>query len=116
MNRELINAEEFEFDSNYPDALERLIALNLINFDLWYLMKREQAEDMIHKFKSREKEYKYIPFARRGDNEDVACFDYMNREKVVIFKQCDYLGYHPYKTYNSVWDWFRDAIELMIAF
>jgi len=116
MNGEFLSTDEFELVYNYPDALERLVALRLINFDLWYLMNREQSM-VIWKQMSLNCDRKgLIPFARRGDNEDIACFEVANNEKVLVLKNCEYLGYRPRQAFDSVWDWFRDAIELMIAF
>lgn len=116
MNREMICTNDFEFIIKYPDALERLISLKLINFDLWYLMTKEQATVILEQLKRQCSSTELIPFARRGDTEDIACFEIRNNEKVVVLKKCEYLGYRPRQEYGSVWDWFRDAVETMIAF
>ena len=116
MNGEVLKTEDFEFAFNYPEALERLVALKLINFDLWYLMSREQSVVILKQLKMNCNSKGLIPFARRGDNEDIACFEIQNNEKVVVLKNCEYLGYQQRQVFDSVWDWFRDAIEIMIAF
>jgi len=116
MNEEILSTDDFEFVYNYPDALERLVALKLINFDLWYIMSREQSMVILKQLEMDCNRKGLIPFARRGDNEDIACFEIANNEKVVVLKYCEYLGYRPRQVFDSVWDWFRDAIELMIAF
>jgi len=116
MNEEILNTDDFELVFHYPDALERLIALKLINFDLWYLMTREQSEVILRQLKMNCNRKGLIPFARRGDNEDIACFEIGNNEKVVVLKTCEFLGYRPRQVFDSVWDWLRDAIEIMIAF
>jgi len=114
---EILNTtEDFEFAFNYPDALERLVALKLINYDLWYLMSREQSVVIFKQLKMNNNSKGLIPFARRGDNEDIACLEIGNNEKVVVLKNCEYLGYRQRQVFDSVWDWFRDAIEIMIAF
>lgn len=114
MNHELLEIEEMDFE--YPEAIERLVALQLVNYDYWYLMKKEQAVEILSQIRKQCSHKKLIPFARRGDNDDVACFELGKGEKVVILRQSEFLGYRPYKIFESVWDWFRDAIETMIAF
>ena len=116
MNKEILDTDGYEVAFNYPDALERLVALKLLNFDLWYLVSREQSVEIFKQMKMNCNRMGLIPFARRGDNEDIACFETGNDEKVVVFKNCEYLGYRPREVFDSVWDWFRDAIEIMIAF
>jgi len=116
MSVEILNTDDFGVTFNYPDALERLVALKLINFDLWYLMSKEQSMVILRQMKMNCNRKDLIPFARRGDNEDVACFEIGNNEKVVVLRNCEHLGYRPRQVFDSVWDWFRDAIEIMIAF
>jgi len=116
MDKEILNTDGLNFIFNYPDALERLVALKLINFDLWYLMSAEQSRVILNQLKMNCNCKGLVPFARRGDNEDIACFEIENNEKVIVLKNCEYLGYRPRQVFDSVWDWFRDAIEIMIAF
>ena len=116
MNGEILETGNLEFIFDYPEALERLVALKLINFDLWYLMSKEQSIVILKQLKMNCNRKDLIPFARRGDNEDIACYEIQNNEKVVVLKNCEYLGYRPRQVFDSVWDWFRDAIEVMIAF
>jgi len=116
MNGEILETGNLEFIFDYPEALERLVALKLINFDLWYLMSKEQSMVILRQMKMNCNRKDLIPFARRGDNEDVACFEIGNNEKVVVLRNCEHLGYRPRQVFDSVWDWFRDAIEIMIAF
>ena len=104
MGREIFNTDGLEFDFDYPDGLERLIALKLINFDLWYLMSREQTIVILNQIGMNGNRRGLIPFARRGDNEDIACFEIVNNEKVVVLKNCEYLGYRQRQVFDTVWD------------
>lgn len=119
MRRELLDIEAVKlehFDFEYPEAIERLVALQLVNYDYWYVMKKEQAEIVYEDVRSQCRHKKLIPFARRGDNEDIACFEVGKGENVVILKHSEFLGYRPYMKFESVWDWFREAIETMIKY
>lgn len=36
---ELLNVQDFYSDFSYPKGILKIIELNLVDFDLWYLMK-----------------------------------------------------------------------------
>lgn len=114
MRHELLDIEDLDFE--YPEAIERLVALQLVNYDFWYLMKKDQALKLRDQLVEQCRHKKLVPFARRGDNEDIACFEIGKGERVVILRQSEFLGYRPYKVFDTVWDWFREAIEIMIKF
>lgn len=111
----LLDSEKFNFRVKYPDALIKLIALGLVNFEVWYFMSEERSASM-HDLLCERKHVDLIPFARRGDNGDIACLQREGGEKVFLLRECSYLGYQIYGEFTSVWDWFRYAIEIMIAY
>ena len=55
----------------YPEAYKKLVELNLIDFDIWYLIESEQATRRYHDLKQRYPKRQLIPFARRDDNDDM---------------------------------------------
>ena len=59
---------------------------------------------------------KLIPFARRDDNDDIACFEVGKGEKVQIIHDFASEGYEQRNEYNDFWDWLKDAIDEMIEF
>ena len=59
---------------------------------------------------------KLIPFARRDDNDDIACFEVEEGEKVQIIHDFASEGYEQRNEYNDFWDWLKDAIDEMIEF
>lgn len=59
---------------------------------------------------------KLIPFARRDDNDDIACFEVEKGEKVQIIHDFASEGYEQRNEYNDFWDWLKDAIDEMIEF
>ena len=72
---ELLDAKDFYSDFSYPNGILKIIELNLVDFDLWYLMQQEQAILRIKGLKERYPGRKLIPFARRDDSDDIACFE-----------------------------------------
>lgn len=99
---------------SYPKELDKVIRLNLVDLDIWYLMTKKQVENRIKGLKERYPERKLIPFAKRDDRDDIACFEIGKGNKVQIIHDFASAGYEQRKEYDCFWDWFRDAIDEMI--
>lgn len=111
---ELYNVQEIYNNYEYPAEFIRIIDLNLIDFDLWYLMTKEQVAIRIKGLKKRYPNRQLIPFARRDDGDDIACFEVGKEDRVQIIHDFAGVGYEQRKEYSCFWDWFREAIEEMI--
>ncbi len=101
-------------DMNIQESFLKIVNLNLADLDLWYLMTKEQAEIRITGLKSRYPERKLIPFAKRDDSDDIACFEVEKGNKVQIIHDFADAGYEQRKEYNCFWNWFKEAVEEMI--
>ena len=111
---ELLDAKDFYSDFSYPNGILKIIELNLVDFDLWYLMQQEQAILRIKGLKERYPSRKLIPFARRDDSDDIACFEVGKKDRVQIIHDFSSEGYEQRKEYACFWNWFRDAVNEMI--
>ena len=111
----LYNIKTVYKDYEYPVELVKLVELNLINYEMWYLMSAEQVENRIKGLKSRYPNRKLIPFARRDDGDDIACFEVGKGSSVQIIHDFAGEGFEQKKEYECFWEWFRDAIDEMIA-
>lgn len=111
---EIFNVQEMYKGYEYPREFLKIADLNLVNFDFWYLMPEGQMEWRITGLKNRYPERKLIPFARRDDCDDIACFEVGKGNKVQIIHDFASAGYEQRKEYDCFWDWFKDAIEEMI--
>ena len=89
--------------------------MNLVNLDVWYFMDAEQVEKRITGLKKRYRNRKLIPFARRDDCDDIACFEVGKKDKVEIIHDFSDSGWEQRREYECFWDWFRDAIEELIS-
>ncbi len=110
----LFNIHEVYNNYNYPKEFLKIIELNLVDFDFWYLMNKEEVENRIEGLRRRYPKRNLVPFARRDDRDDIACFEVEKGNKVEIIHDFASVGYEQRKEYDSFWDWFRDAIEEMI--
>ncbi len=101
-------------DYNYPQGYIKLKELHLIDFEYWYFIPDNQFEKRFMGMKERFPNRKYIPFARRDDCDDIACFELGKGETVFIIHDYASDGYEERKRYNDIWDWVRDAIDELI--
>ena len=111
---EIFNVQNIYAGYKYPEEFMKVVDLNLIDLDLWYFMPEKQVEDRINGLKDRYPKRKLIPFARRDDCDDIACFEVGKGNKVQIIHDFSSVGWEQRKEYDSFWSWFKDAVEEMI--
>jgi len=101
-------------DFHWPEALLKVIRLNLIDYEYWYLMTADQIfrrrEGLLKRYPKRN----LIPFAKRDDNDDIACFVIEFGDRVFIVHDFASEGYEQRQEYDSFWSWFNGAISEMI--
>lgn len=99
---------------NYPNDFMILINQNLLDFDPWIILLGDRLKERYEGVKNRYPNRILIPFARREDNDDLACWN--EEKKVVIIHDFASSGYEGGKITMSFWDWFRSAVECMIDY
>ena len=108
---ELFNVKEIYKEFQYPAAFLKAMDLELVDFDFWYFMPEEEVKMRVHGLISRYPKRKLIPFARRDDCDDIACFEVGMGPKVQIIHDFASEGYEQRGEYNNLWDWMKAAIE-----
>ena len=116
MKMKLLNETELPSGFSYPQSFLRTVQLNLTDLEPWYILSGKELELRIQGLKERYPERILIPFARRYDNDDVACFELYKDEEIQIIHDFASVGYEQRGVYITFWDWFRTAIEDMIQF
>jgi hypothetical protein len=106
---------DLDVQVSLPEGLLRIVEQNLVDLTPWHVMPREDAVKRLHGLRQRYAR-KYIPFARRQDNDDLACIDPARPEEIVIVHDFASDGTELRKRFDSFWDWFRAAVDEMIAF
>lgn len=111
-----IRSKKFEIPREYY----RIHDLGLTNIPPWYFLDKKVFRALYTGIQRQYPQRVLLPFARRQDNDDVACFvvesaDYPQGHVLVIH---DYAssGYEVDHSHPSFWDWFRMAINEMIDF
>ena len=98
----------------YPYQLQKVASLDLVDFDYWFIMDAELAEAYTNGMKSRFPARNLIPFAKRCDCDDVACFELEKPGKIEIIHDFCSPGWEQRGEYDSFWAWFMEAVEEMI--
>lgn len=113
-NIEQYKIEHIEFE--YPQAYDKLVELNLVNFEIWFIMERRQATAIYNGMKKRYPKRDLIPFAKRANNDDTACFEIGREKSIQIIHDFASEGYEQRESYNNIWEWTESAVKTMISY
>ncbi len=111
----MIDVQDVDVQVKLPAGLLRIVEQNLVDLTPWQVMPREMAAKRLEGLRRRYSR-KYVPFARRMNNDDLACLDPELPEEIVIVHDFASEGFERRQCFDSFWDWFRAAVEEMIAF
>lgn len=112
MKQFLLASELYE----YPTAYKKIIELNLVDFDIWYLIEEGQATRRFYDLKKRYPNRRLVPFARRDDADDIACFEIGKGEEVQMIHDFTTEGYEQRGIFVDIWDWIEFAVKEMISY
>jgi len=112
---ELLEPEDLDIKVEYPAGIARVIKQGLVDLTPWHIMGRELAKKRLRGLRERYRG-NYVPFAWRQDNDDIACLEVDRPGRVVIVHDFASEGHERRQEFPSFWDWFRGAVEDMIAF
>ena len=115
MSENLLKQTELPEWFNYPREFLRIVDQGLLDFDPWIVLQGERLKIRFKGLQERYPNRELIPFARREDNDDVACWD-RHKAGVVIIHDFASSGYEDREGYESFWDWLRAALEATIEY
>ncbi|QOS97238.1 hypothetical protein JNUCC42_11450 [Brevibacterium sp. JNUCC-42] len=116
MEIKLPDTSQLLMDFKYPNDFLKAVRLNLVDFELWYIMNEDQVLQRLKGLQMRYPDRLLIPFARRDDNDDIACFEVGKSEEIQIIHDFASSGHEQRKSYPTFWHWFKEAIDEMIEF
>lgn len=112
----LLNPEELPSWFSYSEEFLRIINQGLLDFDPWIVLQGAQLRTRFLGMKGRFPDRELVPFARREDNDDVACWDKNKPGWVVVIHDFSSPGHENKNELDSFWDWLRDALEATIEY
>lgn len=115
---DLLTPTELPAGFAYPRNLRRVIDLGLIDFDVWWILEGERLRGLFATVRRMYPARRLIPFAKRQDNDDIACFD-LDSGKISIIHDFASPGWEQRgegRIFDTFEDWLRQAIEDMLSF
>jgi len=100
----------------YPKEFLKIINLPIVNITPWYILEGEFLRQKFNGLKERFPASDLVPFAKRDDNDDVACWSKDDPKKIVVIHDFASQGWEITRVYNTFWEWFKDAVDTMIEF
>ncbi|MDD6462016.1 MAG: hypothetical protein PUF51_06130 [Bifidobacteriaceae bacterium] len=98
----------------YPPGLKKVAELGLDDLDIWFIMDAPFAQRYCESINKRYPNRQLVPFAKREDCDDVACFEIGKPGKVEIVHDFASPGWERRGEYDDFWEWFTDAVKLLV--
>jgi hypothetical protein len=97
----------------YPAGFKRAIQRGLVDLGAWTVLDAGHAVALGHCLRQRYPARSVVPFARRVDNDDVACFDVEAPGAVVVIHDYASAGWEA-RVYRDVYAWLQQAVADMV--
>lgn len=111
---DLLNKNDLPEGFEYPQEFLKVCNLGLTDLEPWSIMMGDYLKKRYEVFiENNNYKHKLLPFARRLDNDDLACWD-LTLNKIVVVHDYTQEGWERKRYFDNFWDWFRFAIEGMI--
>jgi hypothetical protein len=111
---DLLTIDDLPDGFDYPAEFVRVVELGLTDLEPWWIFDGDLLRHRIAGLRSRYPERCLIPFARRQDNDDVACWD-LDEGDIAVVHDFASPGWEQrgarYPDFNA---WLRQAIEDLI--
>ncbi len=111
----LLSAEELPAGFEYPRPFLRLVERELLYFEPWFVLLGDQLRLRHSGMAERFPDRRIVPFARREDEDDVACFDADDPASVLVLHDFAGPGWERPRRLDSFAAWVRLAVEDMLA-
>ena len=112
---DLLSIDDLPPDFEYPDEFIRVVELGLTNLEPWWIVQGRLLRDRFLGLQKRYPDRKLVLFAVRQDNDDVVCWD-IEQGNVAVVHDFSRPGFERRADFPGFYDWFRQAIEDLIAF
>jgi hypothetical protein len=113
---DLLDEKERPRGFEYPEHFLRAVRLGLVNLEPWYFLEGRPLRQALTGLRERYPARQLVPFARRQDNDDLACWDLTQAGTIVMIHDFASPGWEERRRYEGFWAWFRAAVEDMIEF
>lgn len=113
---QLLTAAELPEGFGYPAQFVRIVELGLTELEPWHLMEGRELRERLNGLAERYPDRRLVPFARRVDDDDVACWEIDNPGRVVIVHDFASPGWERQGEFENFYGWLRQAVEDLIEY
>lgn len=111
---ELLTSEELPEGFEYPSEYLRVVDLGLIDLEPWWLFDGDSLRIRMKGLRERYPTRTLVPFARRQDRDDVACWD-LDVGDVAVVHDFASAGWEQLgMRFPDFYTWLRQAIDDLI--
>ena len=100
----------------YPKSFQKIVELNLVDFDIWHLLDSDWAAELYQGLQTRYPNRKLIPFAKRSDCDDTACFEIDKGGKVQLIHDFADPGREQHPEFSDCRALLAQAVDDMIEY
>jgi hypothetical protein len=110
---DLLGVDELPPSFEYPRQFLRIVELGLMDLEPWWILEDEPLRGHLRSLRTHYPARNLIPFAKRQDNDDIACF-VLDSGKISIIHDFASPGWEQRgagRVFETFYDWLRKAIE-----
>jgi hypothetical protein len=111
----LLSAPDLPPEFSYPPEFIRAVESGLTQLEPWEVLQDERLFRRHQGLQQRFPERRLVPFAARGDNDDVACWD-LDTGRVAVIHDYASPGWEPRYELDDFNAWLRRAVDDFIEF
>ncbi|MET9291598.1 hypothetical protein [Streptomyces sp. NPDC003077] len=111
---DLLSGEELPDGFRYPATFLRAVGSGLAGLEPWWLLEAEHLRARARGLRERFPRRRLVPFSRREDNDDVACWD-LDSGTVRVIHDFTTPGRENRAEFATFDDWLRAALEDFLA-
>ncbi len=113
---QLLTVADLPDGFDYPAQFIRILELGLTDLEPWRVVEGEELAALHDGLGKRYPTRTLVPFARRIDNDDVACWDIDRSGRVVIVHDFASPGWEQQDEFDDFYAWLRQAVEDLIEY
>jgi hypothetical protein len=77
----------------------------------WYFLEEDNMFFVNNRWPNKPVIIDLLAFARRQDNDEIACFDTSTTDNVVLINGWAPDGYEILQVYSSFWEWMKSVVD-----
>lgn len=113
---DVLGADELPSGMSYPGAFLRLVERGLTHLEPWWVLEGTDLRNHLRGLQQRYAGRRLLPFARREDNDDIACWEAGKGPEIFIIHDFAEVGHEQRGAFPDFYSWLRQAVEDMIEF